>query len=154
MAHSFVESRSSTVVKVFKRNMLLSHYGFGESPFGVTPDPRYLYASETHREALAALLYGINSGLGFMALVATLGMGKTTLLFEVLDAIRHKAATAFLFQPVSTPVELLRALLTELGISHPQGGLIELQFQLNELLVKQSGKGKRLVVVIDEAQNL
>ena len=134
--------------------MLLSHYGFGESPFGVTPDPRYLYASETHREALAALLYGINSGLGFMALVATPGMGKTTLLFEVLDAIRHKAATAFLFQPVSTPVELLRALLTELGISHPQGGLIELQFQLNELLVKQSGKGKRLVVVIDEAQNL
>ena len=134
--------------------MFLSHYGFRESPFGVTSDPRYLYASETHREALAALLYGINSGLGFMALTAIPGMGKTTLLFEVLGTIRHQAVTVFLFQSVSTPVELLCALLTDLGISSPQGGLIELQVQLNELLIKNAKEGKRFVVAIDEAQNL
>jgi general secretion pathway protein A len=136
------------------KNMLLAHYGFRESPFGVTPDPRYLYASETHREALASLLYGIDSGLGFMALTATPGMGKTTLLFEVLNTIRHKAVIVFLFQPVSNPVELLRALLTEVGISSPQGGLIDLQAQLNELLIKYSEENKRFVVAIDEAQNL
>jgi type II secretory pathway predicted ATPase ExeA/phage tail protein X len=134
--------------------MFWSHYGFKESPFGVTPDPRYLYATATHREALASLLYGINSGLGFMTLTAMPGMGKTTLLFEVLGTIRHQAVTAFLFQPVFTPVELLRALLTELGISHPEGGLIELQMLLNEQLLKQFNSGKRVVVAIDEAQSM
>ena len=134
--------------------MFWSYYGFKESPFGVTPDPRYLYATATHREALASLLYGINSGLGFMTLTAMPGMGKTTLLFEVLGTIRHQAVTAFLFQPVFTPVELLRALLTELGISHPEGGLIELQMLLNEQLLKQFNAGKRVVVAIDEAQSM
>ncbi|HEX3472635.1 MAG TPA: AAA family ATPase [Silvibacterium sp.] len=134
--------------------MFWSYYGFRESPFGVTPDPRYLFASETHREALAALLYGINSGLGFMALTAMPGMGKTTLLFEVLDTIRRRAVIVFLFQSISTPIELLQALLIELGISSPQGGLIELQVQLNELLIKHSAEGKRFVLAIDEAQNL
>jgi type II secretory pathway predicted ATPase ExeA/phage tail protein X len=134
--------------------MLLSYYGFRESPFGVTPDPRYLYASETHREALAALLYGISSGLGFMALTAIPGMGKTTLLFQVLNSIRQNTVSAFLFQPVSTPIELLRALLAELGASNTSGDLVELQRQLNEILVKHYESGKRLVVVIDEAQNL
>lgn len=134
--------------------MFWSHYGFRESPFGVTPDPRYLYATATHREALASLLYGINSGLGFMTLIALPGMGKTTILFEVLSSIRSEAVTAFLFQPVSTPVELLRVLLAELGVPHPQGGLSKLQMQLNELLLKHFSEGKRVVVAIDEAQSM
>jgi general secretion pathway protein A len=132
--------------------MFLPHYGFRESPFGVTPDPRFLYASATHREALASLLYGIDCGLGFMTLTATPGMGKTTLLFEVLRTVRHKAATAFIFQPVSAPIDLLRLILSELGVAAPQSGLVELQMQLNELLIKNYEAGKRFVVVIDEAQ--
>lgn len=134
--------------------MFLPQYGFRESPFGVTPDPRYLYATETHREALASLLYGINSGLGFMTLTALPGMGKTTLLFEVLGTLQNKATTAFIFQPVSAPVDLLRLILSEIGVSSPPGGTIELQMQLNEWLIKNFEAGKRFVLAIDEAQNM
>src|SRR2546422_5735213 len=65
--------------------MFLDFYGLREQPFGVTPDPRYLYLSVGHREALASLIYGVESGRGFMALVAKPGMGKTTLLFQLLE---------------------------------------------------------------------
>ena len=134
--------------------MILAYYGLRESPFGVTPDPRYLFATPTHREALASLLYGINSGLGFITLTAMPGMGKTTLLFETLSKIKEKAVTAFLFQTISTPTDLLKALLADLGVAQPQGTLIDLQLQLNEVLATQTAAGKRVVVVIDEAQNL
>ncbi len=134
--------------------MILAYYGLRESPFGVTPDPRYLYASPTHREALASLLYGLESGLGFITLTAMPGMGKTTLLFETLSKIKEKAATAFIFQTVTSPAELLKALLFDLGVAQPQGSLMDLQLQLNEVLAKQTAAGKRVVVVIDEAQNL
>ena len=82
-----------------------------EHPFGATPDPRYLYASATHKEALASILYAIESGLGFVTLIAKPGMGKTTLLFEVLRRIEKTNKTVFLFQTISTPDDLLRALL-------------------------------------------
>lgn len=134
--------------------MFLPHYGFKESPFGVTPDPRFLYASETHREALASLLYGMDSGLGFMTLTALPGMGKTTLLFDVLTRLRQRATTAFIFQPVSAPVDLLRLILSEVGIPSPPGGLVELQMRLNELLIQNAKEGKRFILVIDEAQNM
>jgi len=125
-----------------------------EQPFGVSPDPRYLYASATHREALASLLYAVDSGLGFVTLTAKPGMGKTTLLFEVLRRVRETARTVFLFQTISTPIDLVRALLIDLGAKDTHGSLVEMQAQLNEFLVKQSATGKRLVVVVDEAQNL
>lgn len=134
--------------------MVLRHFMLREQPFGVSPDPRYLYASATHREALASLLYGIDSGLGFVTLTANPGMGKTTLLFEVLRRKRETARTVFLFQTISTPVDLVRALLIDLGVKDTQRSLVEMQAQLNELLVNQAAAGKRLVVVIDEAQNL
>jgi general secretion pathway protein A len=134
--------------------MVLAYYGLKEPPFGVTPDPRYLFASPTHREALASLLYGLDSGLGFITLTAMPGMGKTTLLFETLNKLKGKAATAFIFQTISTPVDLMKALLFDLGVSAPQGSLIDLQLQLNEVLATHSAETKRVVVVIDEAQNL
>lgn len=134
--------------------MVLRHFNLREQPFGVTPDPRYLYASATHREALASLLYGVESGLGFVTLTANPGMGKTTLLFEALRRIQETAKTVFLFQTIATPLDLVRALLIDLGVKDTQGTLVELQTQLNEVLVSQSATGKRLIVVIDEAQNL
>jgi type II secretory pathway predicted ATPase ExeA len=134
--------------------MVLRHFKLREQPFGVTPDPRYLYASATHREALSSLLYGVESGLGFVTLIANPGMGKTTLLFEALRRMQETTRNVFLFQTISTPIDLVRALLIDLGVKDTQGTLVELQTQLNDVLVRQSASGKRLVLVIDEAQNL
>jgi general secretion pathway protein A len=134
--------------------MILIHSDPREHPFGVTPDPRYLYASATHKEALASTLYAIESGLGFVTLIAKPGMGKTTLLFEVLRRIEKTSKTVFLFQTISTPDDLLRALLIDVGVNDVKGSPAEMQAQLNEVLVAQSAAGKRLVVAIDEAQNL
>jgi len=75
--------------------MLLEYYGLNEQPFGVTPDPRYLFFSEGHREALAAIYYAIEERRGFSALVAKPGMGKTTLLFRLLESLQESARTAF-----------------------------------------------------------
>jgi general secretion pathway protein A len=134
--------------------MVLDYYALREQPFGVTPDSEYLFLSDTHREALASLLYGIDSGCGFVALIAKPGLGKTTLLFHALNQLREKATTVFLFQTVCTPMDLLRVLLTGLGVQETRGSLIEMQLRLKELLAEQSNSGKRVVVVIDEAQNL
>jgi general secretion pathway protein A len=134
--------------------MVLDYFKLREQPFGVTPDSRYLFLSPTHREALASLLYGVDAGCGFLALIAQPGLGKTTLLFQALNQLREKALTVFLFQTVCTPMDLLRALLTGLGVQETQGSLIQMQSRLKEVLVEQARLGKRVVVVIDEAQNL
>ncbi len=134
--------------------MILDYYKLREEPFGVTPDSRYLFLSASHQEALASLLYGIKAGRGFIALIARPGMGKTTLLFHALNQLRSKATTIFLFQTISTPVDLLRAILTDLGVREMPGSPVQMQLRLNELLVEQARLGKRVEVVIDEAQNL
>jgi general secretion pathway protein A len=134
--------------------MVLRYFKLREQPFGVTPDPRYIYASAAHREALSSILYGVQAGLGFIALTGPPGTGKTTILFEAMRRLSETNRIAFLFQTVSTPANLLRALLIELGVKNAKGSLAKMQAELNEVLVAQSAKGKRLVVAIDEAQNL
>jgi len=134
--------------------LLLNHFNLRDQPFGVTPDPRYFFPAKTHREALAGLLYGIDSGLGIIALTAEPGMGKTTLLRMALDRLGNTARTVFLYQVITSPTELFRALLIDLGEKVLPGTLIELEMRLNEILVKHSESGPRLVVVLDEAQNL
>jgi general secretion pathway protein A len=134
--------------------MVLDYFKLREQPFGVTPDARYLFLSSTHKEALGSLLYGIDEGCGFLALIASPGLGKTTLLFHALHQLREKALTVFLFQTVCTSIDLLRALLAGLGVQDTQGSLVQLQSRLKEVLVAQARLGKRVVVVIDEAQNL
>ena len=134
--------------------MLLNYFNLRDQPFGVTPDPRYFFPVKTHREALSGLIYGIDSGLGFIALTAEPGMGKTTLLRMVLDRLRNTARTVFLFQVITDPTELFRAMLIDLGEEDPPGTLIDLEMRLNEILVKHIESGRRLVVVLDEAQNL
>ena len=134
--------------------MFLEFYKLREQPFGVTPDPRFLYFGTTHREALASLLYAVETKRGFSALVADPGMGKTSLLFRMLESLRNSARTAFLFQTEGDSHELLRNLLHDLGIkapSHDPGAMHE---ALNEGLLLELNAGKQVVVVIDEAQNL
>jgi general secretion pathway protein A len=134
--------------------MVLDYYGLREQPFGVTPNPRYLYLSPSHREALASLVYGIESGRGFLALIAPPGMGKTTLLFQLLDQLGNKARTVFLFQNQCGSHGLLRSLMADLGVSPDQEDEVVLQARLNEILMAELKARRRFVLVIDEAQNL
>jgi type II secretory pathway predicted ATPase ExeA len=134
--------------------MLLDHYKLAAQPFGVTPDPRFLFLSPTHREAMASLMHGIRSGRGFTALIAEPGMGKTTLLFSLQQTLQGTAKTAFLFQTLCGPREFLRALLADLGIEDDGNDFMRMHAKLNEYLLRESQQGRQLVVIIDEAQNL
>ena len=134
--------------------MLLDYYGLNEQPFGVTPDPRYLFFSEGHREALAAIYYAIEERRGFSALVAKPGMGKTTLLFRLLESLQESARTAFLFQVGQDSRDFLDSLVRDLGIAAKSADLPALHDALNTMLVKEMEENRRVVVVIDEAQNL
>jgi len=134
--------------------MVLDYYNLKEQPFGVTPDPRFLYLSESHREALATLSYGIRARRGFLSLIAKPGMGKTTILFELLSQLKDSARTVFLFQTLCSPRDLLRGLLRDLGVADDDGDPLRMQEDLNRVLLAEAREGRRVVVVIDEAQNL
>jgi general secretion pathway protein A len=135
--------------------MLLQYFGLKEEPFGVSPDPRRLFLSQTHREALEALQSGFSSNRGFTAMIAPPGMGKTTLLFRFLEQIRDSARVVFLFDVDSTcePREFVAYILRDLGIVPAQGSA-EMHDQLSEVLVEENLAGRKFVIVIDEAQNL
>src|SRR6266576_2078829 len=134
--------------------MFQEFYGLREQPFGVTPDPRFLYLSPAHREALSSLFYGIEAGRGFLALIAKPGIGKTTLLFQLLAKLRPSARTAFVFQTQCTSREFIRFLLMELGLTSHGEDLVAMHEEFNRCLLEEAHAGRRLIVVIDEAQNL
>jgi general secretion pathway protein A len=134
--------------------MFLEFYKLREQPFGVTPDPRFLYFGSAHREALASLLYAFEAKRGFSALVAEPGMGKTSLLFQMLDSLHDSARTAFLFQTEGNSREFLRGMLHDLGIEVTSQDPVAMHHALNQGLLHELHAGRRVVVVIDEAQNL
>src|SRR5258706_6391787 len=134
--------------------MFFNHFGLREQPFGVTPDPRFLFFGPSHLEALASLFYGIQTQRGFMALIAKPGMGKTTLLFHLLEKLRDSARTAFLFQSHCDPREFLRSLMTDLGIDDKDDTWGGMHGKLKDALTRELRAGRRVVVVIDEAQTL
>jgi general secretion pathway protein A len=134
--------------------MVLEFYNLREQPFGVTPDPKYLYLSPTHREALASLEYGISSSRGFLGLVAPPGMGKTTILFHLLQRLNQTARTVFIFQTHATPRDFLRNLMSDMSLPGVESDLVTMQAELNKMLLEEAKAGRRVVVVVDEAQNL
>ena len=134
--------------------MFLEFFGLHEQPFGVTPDPRFLHLGAQYREALASLIYGIETNRGFLALVAPPGMGKTSLLFQFLEGLRNRAHTAFIFQTGREPRELLRYILADLGVDAEGKDLPAMHAILNQVLMDDMNAGRRFVLVIDEAQNL
>jgi general secretion pathway protein A len=135
--------------------MFLNFYGLREQPFGVTPDPEFLYLSSTHREALASVAYGIQAGVGFAAMIAKPGMGKTTLLFALLRHFQHSAQSAFLFDTQCNSRELLQSLLAEFRIQEDSGkSEISALAALRQFLLKSARANQRVLLVVDEAQNL
>jgi len=140
--------------KAAGESAILTFFGLREQPFGVTPDPRFLYLTASHREALATLVYGIESRRGFSVLVAEPGMGKTTLLFFLLDKLKSTARTAFLFRPDSNTRELLESLLLDLGLDADPEDVPQMHERLKAALLDDRDAGKHFVWVIDEAQDL
>jgi general secretion pathway protein A len=134
--------------------MVLDFYQLREQPFGVTPDPRYLYLSPGHREALASLFYGIEENRGFLSLVAEPGMGKTTLLFQLLQRWRGHVNSAFLFQTQCDSREFIRYLMNDLGLKSDGEDFVRMHSELNEFLFRETLAGRHVVIFIDEAQNL
>jgi general secretion pathway protein A len=134
--------------------MYTEFYGLREKPFSLSPDPRFLFLSDSHREALAHLLYGIEQGEGFIAITGEVGTGKTTLCRTLLQRIEPGSEVAFLFNPQLSGVELLQAIDAELGLETEGKTRRELMDQLNRFLLAKRQEGRRVLLLIDEAQNL
>ncbi len=134
--------------------MILDFYKLQERPFGFTPDLRFLYLSASHRKALDSLCQGITDGRGLLALIAPPGSGKTTLLLRLLEHIRESAGTAILIQTPHHSNRLLGCLLAELGIEARSADPIAIHEQIKQMLLREKGLGKRIVLVIDDSQNL
>lgn len=135
--------------------MYLSYYGLSEMPFHVTPDPKFLYLSPPHEEALQHLRYGIAHRKGFIVLVGEVGCGKTTLCRKFLGELDPAHYdTALILNPRLTETQMLKAILTELGASHLARSKNDLVAQVGNLLLQRIGAGREIVLLIDEAQNL
>lgn len=138
--------------------MYLDYYGLKESPFSITPDPRYVFLSERHRDALAHLLYGVGKGGsgGFVQLTGEVGTGKTTLCRLLLEQLPEDTRVALILNPKLSPIELLETMCEEqrIDIDGKRGSQKALVDALNTYLLDAYAQGLRVVLIVDEAQNL
>jgi general secretion pathway protein A len=136
--------------------MYAAHFGLTERPFSLAPDPRYLYLSDAHREALAHLLYGVGEGGSFVQLTGEVGTGKTTVCRALLEQLPADVDVAMIFNPQLTSLELLAAVCDELRVPYPAGttSLKVLVDALSHALLDAHARKRRTVLIIDEAQNL
>ena len=136
--------------------MYEEYFSFTSPPFSIAPDPHYLYMSERHKEALAHLLYGIRSDGGFVLLTGEVGTGKTTVCRCLLEQVPDNTDIAFILNPKLTVRELLATICDEFGIKRPenQGSIKVFVDLINSFLLRSHAKGRKAVLIIDEAQNL
>ncbi|UFS71297.1 AAA family ATPase [Geomonas sp. RF6] len=135
--------------------MYCNFFGFRESPFNLTPNPRFLFMSSQHREALAHLVYAVENHAGFIELTGEVGTGKTTLLRSFLGRLDGRGhCTALIFNPCLTSLELLQNINREFGLPWEEGSRMHLLQLLNQFLLEQKKGGRNVVLVMDEAQNL
>ncbi|MCU0292027.1 MAG: AAA family ATPase [Thermoanaerobaculaceae bacterium] len=129
-------------------------YGLTAQPFSITPDPRYLFLSRRHREAMDHMLFGITERKGFVQITGEVGAGKSTLCRAVLDTLREGYATALILNPVMSGIQLLRSILRELGLSDRGNDRVRLTQRLNDFLLQRAAASEDVVLFIDEAQDL
>ncbi|MDB2409594.1 AAA family ATPase [Pseudomonadales bacterium] len=135
--------------------MYQNFFGLHEKPFSIAPDPRYLYMTDQHREALAHLLFGIGDEGGFILLTGDVGTGKTTICRSLLNQLPDNADIAFIVNPRLSVNELLQSICDELGIAYADGGSVKvLVDSLNQFLLESYSSGRNTILIIDEAQNL
>lgn len=136
--------------------MFHEYFGIEEDPFSITPDTRYLYQSERHRNAFAHLLYGVADAGGFVQLTGEIGTGKTLLCRNLLAQLPEEVSVALIFNPRLTPLELVASICDELKVLYPIGcqSIKEIVDFLNAYLLEGHRLGRRTLVIIDEAQNL
>src|SRR5262249_17279191 len=134
--------------------MYLDFYGLKENAFSTTPDPRFLYPSPAHREALAQVLNGVHNSKGFIVLTGEVGTGKTTLLHALLQRLDDSTAVAFLFNSTLSFDGVLEYMLEEFGIGKTATTPAQRLFALNNFLVERRRVGQNTVLILDEAQNL
>ena len=134
--------------------MYNEYYGLIRAPFEMLPDPSFLYLGEAHREGLATLVYAVNSGKGFVMLTGEVGTGKTTLLHALLAQLDSKTNSAFIFNPKLDPLGFFRMLFEELGVGPACDSKAEYLLALNEYLIAKLAANERVLLIIDEAQNL
>ena len=137
--------------------MYLEHFGLNQKPFSIAPDPSFIYLSEKHREALAHLMYGLESDGGFVLVTGEVGTGKTTLLRNLIAQVPDNQDVAFILNPRLTVRELLESLCDELSIDYPiESPLSIKQYidRLNRHLLHVHSRNRSTVMIIDEAQNL
>lgn len=134
--------------------MYLTFYGLKEKPFNPTPDPKFLYLTPGHREALSQLVYGVREHKGFIVLTGEVGTGKTTLLRTLLTRLDSNTAVAFLFNSTLPFDELLEYMFHDLGITKTGDTRVERLVALNQFLLERRQAGQNTVVIFDEAQHL
>ncbi|MFB0532152.1 MAG: ExeA family protein, partial [Desulfatiglandales bacterium] len=136
--------------------MYTSFFGFKENPFNLTPDPRYLFLSTYHKEALDHLLYGINERKGFIAITGGIGTGKTTICRALLSQLEESIKSALIFNSFISDTELLEIINQEFGIDGDMAVSTKKEYidKLNQFLLKTFSLGGNAVLLIDEAQNL
>jgi len=134
--------------------MYMDLYGLREQPFGVTPNPRFLFLSSMHKAALTSLVNSVCERRGFSVLIAKPGMGKTSLIMQLLFLLKDSARTAFLFQSHGNTKEFLTALLQDIEAPSASDDLADMQRALNTAVLREAKADRQLVIVVDEAQNL
>ncbi len=134
--------------------MYTQFYGFSEEPFNDTPDPKFLFLAESHQTALDSLLFGINQGRGFISVSGEAGTGKTILIYQLLNRFEKQVKTVFIYLPQITFEDLLKKILLELNLQVSEQNKASLLLQFSDYLIQSSDHNERIVIFIDEAQNL
>ena len=134
--------------------MLDEFYGFSEEPFGLTPDPRFFFSTENHREVIDSLVYGIEERDGFVLLTGEIGFGKTTLIQQLLTVLGPAIQAIPIYHPGETFDGLLEAMLQELRLPLQRKDRSFMTSQLNDYLKQKSARNETVVIILDEAQNL